>query len=290
MAFNSKSQSIFFSLSSAKQGEELYLNGNKLAEIGKFKEADSMFTLALCTYKNENIYYNRGISRLYRNDTSGFCDDMNMAANKYFDADARLLFNTLCCSKVDTIYLDKKYLITNSLNYKYLEEIQYIRNSGERIGTIHERGRKTPLQTVDYGCEQNLLSMKTVTTDIIASYLLVDSIQVFFKSTYTPIILKTNQYQEIKKKAASLFALKYKNLKEQNQADQIKVFFEITISDLGNIIEGKYLAIFPEIAINGYEKELKNDIQDILQHYPKFKPAKFKGESVNFKTFDVIVF
>jgi hypothetical protein len=288
--FESNSQNITFSAASNKRGEKMYLNGTKLVEIGKYKEADSLLTLALCSYKNENIYYNRGISRLYNADTSGFCGDMNTAANKYFDAGARQLFNTLCCTKVDSIYYDKKYLITDHSNYKYLEEIQHVKESGDIYGTIHQRNKKLPVETIDYGCEKNIVSMRTLTTDIIAVYQMMDSTKFYFKADNDARTERVNQYVAMKDEIASYFEIKYKSLKDINSADKITIYYELRVSDKGEIIDGKYIGIFPEISINGYEQEIAKDVKDILKRYPKVKPAKYRGENVNFRAYDFIEF
>lgn len=289
-SFESNSQNITYSAASIKQGEAMYINGTKLVEIGKYKEADSLLTLALCSYKNENIYYNRGISRLYNVYTSGFCSDMNIAANKYFDAGARLLFNTLCCSRVDSIYYDKKYLITDLTNYKYLEEIQYVKESGNIFGTIHQRNKKNPVESIDYGCEKNIVSMRTLTTDIIASYQMIDSTRNYFKANTNASIEKVNLYVALKEEIKSYFDIKYKGLKELNGVDKISIYYELRVSDTGKIIDGKYIGIFPEISIYGYEQELAKDIKDIVKRYPKLKPAKYRGENVNSIAYDLIEF
>jgi hypothetical protein len=288
-AFQSKGQQLSFSIKESKQGEDLYLQGTKLVEIGKFNEADSVLTLALCTYKNEDVYYNRAISRLYRTDTTGFCEDMSIASNKYYDPGARQLFNKLCCYKVDSIFYDKKYLVTNSSNYKYLEEIQCIKKDGDKIGTIHERDRKMPLQSLEFGCE-NLLGMRTLTTDIIACYKLTDSTRNYFRTTDVPVMEKVTQLKELKEKLRSYFTVKYKALKDQSNLGHISIYYEFTVTNKGEIIDGKYGGISPLVSITGYETELEKDVQDALRKYPKLKPAKFRGENVNFMAYDYIDF
>lgn len=289
IAFQSKGQQLSFSIMESKQGEDLYLQGTKLVEIGKFDEADSLLTLALCTYKNEDVYYNRAISRLYRTDTTGFCEDMSIAANKYYDPGARQLYNQLCCYKVDTIYYDKKYAISNSANYKYLEEIQFIKKAGEKIGAIHERDRKMPVSSLEFGSEK-LLGMRTITTDIIACYKIDDSTRNYFRTTDVPVMEKVTQYKEVKENLRSYFAVKYKALKDQSSLDHISIYFEFIVTDKGDIIDGKYGGITPVVSIDGYEKELEKDVQDALRRYPKLKPAKFRGEKVNFLAYDYVDF
>jgi len=290
LSFESNSQNITYSPANIKQGEEMYLKGTRLVEIGKFKEADSLLTLAMCSYKNENIYYNRGISRLYNADTSGFCSDMDIAANKYFDSGARQLFNMECCYKVDTVFYDKKYLNTDRSNYKYLEEIQYVKKSGDTIGTIHQRNKKLPVETIDFGCEKNLVGMRLLTTDIIATYQMISSTKYYFKTTIKPRIEKAKEYKVMKKEIESYFGKKYESLKALNSVEKISVYFELRVTAMGEIIGGKCIGIFPEISIYSFEREIEKDIQDVLKRYPKLKPAKYMGENVNSITYDLIEF
>jgi hypothetical protein len=288
-AFQSKAQQISFSTKESKKGEDLYLQGTKLVEIGKYDEADSVLTLALRIYKNEDVYYNRAIARLFKTDTSGFCVDMSIAANKYYDPGARQLFNQLCCYKVDSFYYDKKYLVSNKANYKYLEEIQYIKDPYEKIGSIHERDRKMPIESLEYGSEK-LMGMRTITTDIIACYKLDDSTRYYFRTTDVPIMEKVAQLKELKEKLKSYYAVKYKDLKDQNHLDHISLYFEFTVTSKGEIINGKYGGISPLVSIKGLEKELEKDVQDALSRYPKMRPAKFRGENVNFLAYDYVDF
>ena len=52
----------------------------------------------------------------------------------------------------------------------------------------------------------------------------------------------------------------------------------------------KYLGIFPEIKLGDQETDLKNDILNIIRHYPKATPASFKGDKVHFIANDFIDF
>jgi len=288
--FVSKGQQYSFSLNKEGPGEEFYLNGTRLVELGKFKEADSLLSLALCTYKNEDVYYNRAISRLYIYDTTGSCEDLNIAANKYFDNDARRLFNTHCCYKVDTNYYDRKYGKALATNYRYLEEIQYLKTSGDIIGVIHEPNAKYPALCLDYGCSDDILGMRELTTDVVAAYKIIDSTKNFLSAPVRPLIEKISQYKELKEKVQAYYAIKYKALKELNSIERISVYYQIRISDKGEIIDGKFMSVFPVVSIAGYEQDLENDIQDLINRYPKLKPARFMGENVCFISYDVIDF
>jgi len=71
-----------------QHGKSLFESGSELIRKGDYKEAESLLTEALCSYKNENVFYNRAAARLFLTDTVGFCEDMYIAAYKYFDNEA----------------------------------------------------------------------------------------------------------------------------------------------------------------------------------------------------------
>ncbi len=286
----SNGQQFNYSLNNESQGEEFYLNGTRLVELGNYREADSLLTLALCTFKNEDVYFNRAISRLYNYDTAGSCEDLNIAANKYFDTDASRLFNTHCCYKVDSIYYDRKFVKTSAANFRYLEEVQYLKTSGDITGVVHERNAKNPALCLDLGCSDDILGMRELTTDVIAVYLLIDSTKYFLNTPVPPIIERINQYKELKEKAGLYYAVKYKALKELNRLENIAIFYQIRISDKGEVIDGEFLNVFPKVPVTGFEKDLENDIQDVIRRYPKVKPARFMGSNVGFISYDAIDF
>jgi tetratricopeptide (TPR) repeat protein len=273
-----------------KQGKEFYLNGTKLLEMGKLKEADSLFTLALCSFKNENVYYNRGISRLYLKDTLGFCNDMYFAANDYYDVGARQLFNNICCYKVDTLYYNRKFLEANKNNYKYLEEIQFAKFPNEIRGIVHQRNRNEKVFKASIGCDKQIVGLGNITTDIIAVYIILDSTKYFLVSSINPVLTKVNAYNQAKENAKTYLNEKYNSLKEQYKVESISIYFKFKISESGELVDGECLEISPDISLDVNKKEIEKDIQLILKQYPKLTPAKFKGNKVNFIAFDLIKF
>ena len=283
-------ESVCQNISGKKSGKDLFLIGSKSLENGNYHEADSLLSLALCSYKNESVYFNRGISRLYKTDTIGFCEDMKTASNKYYDSEARQLFNRTCCNKVDTIYYDRKFNLSDKNRYKYLEEIQYIRKTSQKIGTIHEHNRRNEVASVDYGCEKSIIGLSRRTTDIIALYTLIDTTKYYSLTTELPSVYDIETYQKLNDKCKLYFSEKYKSLKKTNDNEELSIYFEIKISKIGKIIDGKLLGIIPVIAINSFKDELEKDIKDIVKIYPNFKPAKFFGKEVDFITYGKIDF
>lgn len=91
-------------LTSAQKYEKLYNKGIKYFKQEKYKEADSLISLAITKwpkdYKNRNMYFDRGVTRLYLTDTSGFCSDMKSAADLY-DLDAKSNYKKFCLKYSD---------------------------------------------------------------------------------------------------------------------------------------------------------------------------------------------
>jgi hypothetical protein len=106
-------------------GLDYFNKGSELLKLGDCNGADSLLTLALRTYKNANVYYNRAIARILKTDTLGFCQDLDIAANQYFDRQSEEFYNKLCCTKVDTIYYDRKRIKSDKSSYRYYEIIKY---------------------------------------------------------------------------------------------------------------------------------------------------------------------
>ena len=96
--------------------------------------------------------------------------------------------------------------------------------------------------------------------------------------------------QNIKKKSKAFLNTKYGKIKTDNNIDNINVYFELFINESGEIKKVNYLGIFPEIEIEEFNSELKNDILEIIKQYPRVTPARFFNEKVNFITYDYIEF
>ncbi len=269
-----------------RAGISYFESGTQLLKSGNFKASDSLLTLALCSYKNENVYINRGIARMYYNDTIGSCEDFGIAAFKYLDLEASKLYNSLCCSKVDTIYYDKDFTPVSNSKFKYYEVISQKKHTKETIGIIHQKGAKFEKVVLDYGCNNYLSGLGFLTTDIIAIYELVDTVKYFSKTT-TPIkIFNLRQYQYVKENAGNDIRIKYAKIKPILNTERHEVFFTLTCSKSGEIIELKYLGIFPLVDIEDIKVELEKDLLLQVQNYPKISPASFMKENVYFKAID----
>ncbi len=271
-----------------RKGLQLFENGTILLENGDFRGADSLLSLAMCSFKNENVYYNRGISRLLQSDTLGFCEDIGIAANKYFDIEAASLYNNFCCSYVDTIYYDKKFNQTYQKNYRYYEVIRESKYKSKTIGVVHDIKSEKVKFNIDYGCSKNLIDISIKTTDIIAVYEVIDSVKYYRYCPKRVSVYNTDKYRNLISKAKKFLQIKYGDLKTKNNLEELTLVFEITVASSGDIIDIRYIGLYPEIPLEEIEKELEQDIIKIVKNYPKVTPASFKKEKVNFIILDLI--
>ena len=282
-------QSLQF-LNPNPQGYEYFNKGSELIKLGDYNGADSLLTLALRSYKNENVYFNRAVSRLLKTDTIGYCQDMDVAANKYFDSQAQSSYNNICCINVDTFYYDKKYLKSNKSNYRYYEIIKHPRYGSIIIGSFHDIMLDQYPGNFNYGAYNNLSFNFSHIRDIIAAYEIHDSVKYYFKTTQSISTNNSRDLKVIKKRTVKYLSNKYSYLKEENDKDKLQVFFKIFFNESGYVVDFKYVGFFPIIQSLEDVSELKKDLLDIVNNYPKVKPAQFYNEKVSFVFYDSIVF
>lgn len=267
-----------------------FIKGSELINLGYYNEADSILSLALCSYKNENVYYNRAVSRLLQNDTIRYCSDMDIAANKYFDEIAKQDFSKTCCKKVDTIYYDKKHNIVSKQHFRYYEIIKSLKYDSLTRGSIHDIKANELKAAIDYGCDNNLLGFSFKTTDMIASYFVEDSSKYFVKTPSPVSIFNTTKYNSLKRRAKILLNSKYNHLKLENNTDNLKVYFQVYFDENGETTKIKYVGFFPEISFNSSLSDLESDLLDIANRYPKVTPAKLFNQNVKFVVYDFVDF
>lgn len=271
-------------------GLDYFTKGSNLIESGDYIGADSLLTIALCSYKNENVYFNRALSRLLQNDTLGYCQDLNIAANKYFDPQAENYYNKICCKQVDTIFYDKSRIKSTKSNYRYYEVIKYPQFDTLVNGTFNDIKSSNPRINVDFGCDQSLIGLYSSTTNIIASYQIEDGVKYYSISTTAVSIFNSTAYDELKNRAKNFLSSKYQNIKSENKVDNLKVFFLVYFNELGNVVKVKYAGFYPEVILNSNKFELEKDLLSIAYNYPKVKPAKFFKENVSYIAYDFVEF
>jgi hypothetical protein len=271
-------------------GLNYYYKGSEFINLGDFKGADSLLTLALCSYKTQDVYYNRAVSRLLLADTSGYCLDLGIAANKYFDKQAAGLYNHDCCIKVDTFFYDRKRIKTDKSDYRYYEIVKYPRYDSVINGSFHDTKSNEGVVSFDFGCSSNFLGVNTSTSDIIAGYVIEDTIKYYFKSTKPISIYNSAAYKDLKYRATILFSKKYSEIKTENQKESLEVYFKVIFDSEGNVVKVQYKGFYPEILYNGNIQELEKDLLDVARHYPKVYPAKFFDTNVYFMAYDSVEF
>jgi hypothetical protein len=272
-------------------GIALFSVGSELIKQGYYKQADSILTLAMCSYKNENVYFNRAMARLMQTDTAGFCDDVEIAANKYFDKQSEGMYNSLCCKKVDTIYYDKKRTVSDKTNYRFYEVIKYPKNDSIIIGCFHDIKSKKQVINFDYGCENKMLGLNFLTTDIIAAYIIMNEIKYYYDSTNNPLIFNTTAYDNFKESAKIQLAAKYSKLKTENKKDSLTIYFMIYLDESGKVVKVMLEGFYPEISYDSDDyKSLEKDVLNLVKEYPKIVPAKFFNVKVRFMEYDFFEF
>jgi hypothetical protein len=279
------------------QGMAYYKEGTTLLENGNYYEAEKSLTIALNSLKDENVYIKRGIARLYQEDTIGFCEDMNMAANKYFNLQASLLFNKSCCKKVDTVHYNKYFQVSNSSDFRYFEEIKDMKFKDEIIGILHDTRVKKEKFNIEYGRDQSNLGKNFLpeeshtleTNDIIAVYEEMDSVKKYLVCTNPPKIMNLTKYNFTKNKLKKMIKNHFYNLKVEKNAD-LTIYFELYINTKGEINKVKVIGTYPEVDFSQFDDDLEQYFSEIAKEYPPIKPAIFQGKPVNFIALDYVTF
>ncbi len=272
------------------EGLDYFIKGSELLNLGDYEGADSLLSLALCSYKNENVYFNRALAKLLQSDTIGYCHDLSVAANKYFDKQADTLFNNLCCDMVDTIYYDKKRVISDRSNYRYYEIIRKPKHDSLIYGSFHDIKAKELVMSNDYGCDANLLGLKASTSDMIAGYVIEDSVKYYYKSTKLISTFNISAYKNMKIRASIALSSKYSKVKTDNEKASLLVYFKVYFDSEGEVVKVHLEGIFPELNYEVDMIELEKDLLQIANNYPKIYPAKFFNENVCFVTYDYVEF
>ena len=68
----------------------------------------------------------------------------------------------------------------------------------------------------------------------------------------------------------------------ENQVDELRVFCQLVIDKKGKVKEFGGVAINPVIDDEVLIENLRNDIIEMMEHYPKITPARFFNQRVNY--------
>lgn len=286
---------IIFQLTSAqvfntKEGIKYFIEGSKALQSGDYSGADSLITIALCSYENENVYFNRAIARLHMKDTIGFCDDLYKAANNYLDQESAKLFTSNCCSYVDTFYYDRKFQPTSKLDYRYLEEIRHAKYDNTIMGFVHDAKHSVEVISMAYNCNNNLSDIGFKKTDITAVYIYSDTTRYYLSTRDFTSLRYISKYKTFKNDLKLLFAKKYDWIKMKYNIESLSVLYKVFIDARGNVANTSMVGLSSDLLSPEFREAMSNEINKLTNHYPPFRPAKFKKNKVNSIVYDSIEF
>lgn len=264
--------------------------GNLYFASGEYAKADSLFSKSICNFETHDAYYNRAMVRLYMGDTCNACEDFAIMAKKYIDNESILKYHSLCCNRVDTNYFDEKFSISDKQNYKYYEVISWENCTRKIYGTLHNQKIKTTLLSLDASCDR-LGGFNEVKTNIIAFFTLLNEQKVYTTLYgYNPVPENDFKLEAVNRQAKRLLNSKYPEFKQKNKSEEITVQISFVINENGMISNPEFIETRPFVNLGEREDEFKQDIIDIINHYPLFKPAKIKNTYVKFRNTSTIVF
>lgn len=267
---------------SIELGPLLYGVGIDSFKVGNYLFADSIFTEVLCSYQNQNVYFNRGITRLFLQDTIAFCADLDIAANKYFDLRSTELFNKFCCIQIDTLRLNKKFEVTSDTKYAYFEIIKALNYEPLVMGTIHDAEKKTLVSINDFLCDSSDPIVKSRITDVIAKYILRDRIKYFYETPQPILIKNLRAYQKFMRKIENELTDNYDYIKSKNEIDKIEIIYEFKVTTSGKVIQPKIVETFPSLIFFEDEMMLNKALVKLMKDHPVFVPASVGKYKVNY--------
>lgn len=273
-----------------EQGLQYYNKGVESFEKSRILEADSLFTLALCTYKNEDVYFNRAMTKVLLKDTIGYCSDLKIAAYSFYDKMAAKFFNHSCCSKVDTIYYDKKGVLTNKTKYRYLEEVLFLKYEKDTIGFVHHKYNKSAMGIADYNCGSIFSGMVFRNTDIVGMYDYRFGVKTyFFVETPTDFMAIFNKDGGAVHRSWIDFKSKYGNLKPDKNTE-IGLGVKFFVDQTGQISNIRLVEVIPAMVDEKIQMEMEKDIRDMIGQCPKLEPAKMVKENVCYEPYILLKF
>ncbi|MEZ4875884.1 MAG: hypothetical protein R2793_10655 [Flavobacteriaceae bacterium] len=285
---SSKGQILF----SDARGIDYFEKGSAELERGNHQLADSLLTISLNTFRNANVYFNRGLARIFQQDTLGFCEDITVSAFRYRDQQSILLFNSYCCEWVDTVYYDRRRVLTKDHEYRYFEITKKFKYENLTIGNFYDTkdrsGGNYYMGNVDLEMSEQYLAMTN--SHAIASYIIESGKKIYAKTTDEVELRNLGTYRELKKKATTYFKTRYGHLK-QDADKKSRLFFKIYFNELGRSYKVEYMNMYPEVSVSEEdEKKIEKELVSYIKQFPIVKPARFFNEEVPFLALDYIEF
>jgi hypothetical protein len=89
--------------------------------------------------------------------------------------------------------------------------------------------------SIAVGSSNNILGINSSPTDMIAAYIVEDSVKYYFKSSRNVSINNTSAYDDLKSRAENYLSTKYARVKIDNEKDKLRVYFDVFFDDSGNV-------------------------------------------------------
>jgi len=287
-------------VTSGQKYVELYNEGIEFFKQEKYKEADSLISLAITNwpkdYKNQNVYFDRGVIRLFLLDTSGFCYDMKSAA-ELNDREAKTNYMKFCLkynNEANKYYnqgfhefILKNYKSADSLLTLSIESYEFVEN-------IYLRG------IVKF----YMLDTNSFCSDMEKIYYLNDQANQNFQQ-----ICKTNESQEfVQQEGVSesegdiYFVVEEMPTFKGKNSDAFRIYIQqnlrYPIEAMQKGIQGRVYVQF-DVDHNGKVKNVKieksageildNEALRVVKTSPKWRPGLQRGKQVTVRfTFPIV--
>ena len=143
---------ILYGLTSFSQTETiaLYNEGVKAMSIAEYKQADSLFSLAITLgYKNKDIYFNRALARKRLSNDCGFCIDL-ICATELGDSLANSAF-WRTCPKVDSVFIcDENIKAVFNRSFVFIDVTHRDpKTHVQRINTVASWGKVVSMRAIN---------------------------------------------------------------------------------------------------------------------------------------------
>lgn len=237
---------------------------------GNFLLAEYLFTQQLNENpKDNNVRFNRGLTRLALNDTCAACIDLGIVYHHYNDKEAAKLYWSFC-SKSDTLYYDNDFKLTYNRKFRFYEIIEQKRCEKFLFGEIHDKRNKNASIIIG----SDITNFRE--SNIIATYIDYNDSTRIYTFTLTP----PSEYKDDDFRLESIHNNQYyiEARKELNLSHVI-VYVEYIVNKMGTVEDIKITDINKELEC---KEELTNFCKSILSTMPPYKPAKFRDKNVDY--------
>ncbi len=261
------------------QDLDFFTVGMEYFNRGEYYEADSMLNLHLNKFPNDgNAKFNKCLIKIFIGDTCGFCNQIIHICHGYNDREACNLFYKIC-GKSDTIYYDKNKIECNKEKARYKEITET--NMCKNYNTVYVHDKKKKGKTIHLNYSDITNSQKS---DLIAIYHLYDNDKKIF--VYSLIGPKRRGGDEARSDYMT-DNVHIKKAKEELNLNKFVANLEYIVDKTGSINSVRLVSTSYDV--ENLEK-LKEYINLIVSEMPRYIPAQFENENVDYIVKDFISF